>query len=369
MKIRALVYVLYCLFLLGMSGTALAVQDTEGESIIGDVDIRSASVVTYYKVMGPEDIPQFAKIGIEMAPGSHLPAAIVWDFDVDNDTATGGGSLLTRLPNGTCGGQVCKPPAGDGFDFFIVLALRTQGDSSTLATCNGCSGPPFQCATRGPSSYPCDEGTCYGLGTPCAMGDPDCYEITEPCSNCTGGDGPYYPLTDVCGTHMQSCASGMVKGEYYVGFGQGRESYFRGNVNVRTHYSVINETDICVTIPWGLIVERLWEKISEKGTQPVFDMTYAVNDPPRYQVSAYFDEDFVDEDDLFTFNAGLNLDISDWLPDTARVADGEYTWHDDCQHNSAGGYGDLNVSADDVSDFLSEFGRTLYWNDCPNCKK
>jgi hypothetical protein len=368
MKIRALISAMGFLLILGMSGTALAVQDTEGESIIGDVDIRSASVVTYDKWYGPEEIPQSAKIGIMMVAGSHLPAAIVWDFDVDNDTATGGSSLLTRLPNGTCGGQVCKPPAGDGFDFFIVLTLRTQGDNSTLAACNGCSGSPFQCAKRG-TSYPCDEGTCYGLGAPCFMGDPDCYEITEPCSNCTGGDGPYYPLTDVCGTHTQSCASGMVKGEYYVGFGQGRESYFRGNFNVQTDYTVLNEPDICLTIPWGLIVERLWTKISEKGTQPVFDMTYAVNGPPKYQVSAYFDEDFVDGDDLFTFDAGLKLDISDWLPDTDRVADGEYNPHDECKHNSAGGYGNLNVDANDVGDFLNEFGRLIFWNDCPNCKR
>ena len=160
----------------------------------------------------------------------------------------------------------------------------------------------------------------------------------------------------------------MVKGEYYVGFGQGRESYFRGNFNVRTDYSVLNEINICVTIPWGLLLERLWTKISEKGTQPVFDMTYAVNDPPRYQVSAYFDQDFVDGDDLFTFDSGLNLDISDWLPDTDRVADGEYSPYNEFQHNSAGGYGDLSVAANDVSDFLSEFGRTYWWHYCANCK-
>ena len=366
MKTRALISAMGFLLLLAISGTALAVQDTEGESIIGDVDIRSASVVTYDR-WDPEDIPRSAKIGIMMAPGSHLPAAIVWDFDVDNDTATGGSSLLTMIPNGTCGGQVCKPPAGDGFDFFIILALRTQGDNSTLAACNGCSGPPFQCATRG-TAFTCDEGTCYGLAAPCAMGDPDCYEITEPCSNCTGSENPAYPLADVCGTHIQSCASGMVKGEYYVGFGEGKESYFRGNFTLFTDYTPAYETDICVTIPWGLIVERLWAKISEKGTQPVFDMTYAVNDPPKYQVSAYFDEDFADEDDLYTYDSGLNLDISDWLPDTARVADGEYNSHYPCAHNSAGGYGDGNVDAMDVGDFLSEFGRNFFTRRCPTCK-
>lgn len=367
MKISALVSALGYLLVMAMSGPALALQDTVGESIVGDVDIISTSVVTYEKWYYPEAIPESAKIGIKMVAGSHLPAVIIWDFDVDNDTATGGSALLTSVPNGTCGGQVCKTPAGDGFDFFIVLALRTQGDNSTLAACNGCSRSPFQCATRGPSSYPCDEGTCYGLGAPCAMGGPDCYEITQPCSNCTGGDYPYYPLTDVCGTHMQSCASGMVKGEYYVGFGEGQESYFRGNVNVWTEYTVLYETDICITIPWGLIVERLWTKISEKGTQPVFDMTYAVNDPPKYQVSAYFDEDFADEDDLFTYDAELNLDVSDWFPDAARVADGVYNSHEPCLHN-LGGYGDVNVDANDVADFLSEFGRSRFFCKCPNCE-
>jgi len=147
MKTRVLECVMIYFLVLGICGSVEAVDDTSADNLVQNVDIHSASVVTYDKDYGPEEIPRFAKIGIEMVPGSHLPAAIVWDFDVDNDTATGGSSLLTRTPNGICGGQVCKTPAGDGFDFFIVLTLRTQGDSSTLAACNGCSGSPFQCAT------------------------------------------------------------------------------------------------------------------------------------------------------------------------------------------------------------------------------
>ena len=63
------------------------------------------------------------------------------------------------------------------------------------------------------------------------------------------------------------------------------------------------------------------------------------------------------------------MDISDWLPDTGRVADGDFNGGDPCAHNSAGGYGDQSVAANDVADFLDEFGRSNFFEPCPNCKK
>jgi hypothetical protein len=84
-------------------------------------------------------------------------------------------------------------------------------------------------------------------------------------------------------------------------------------------------------------------------------------------VSAFYDEDFADQDDLFT-RGPFTLDIADWMPDTARVANGEYNQWAPCGHNTAGGYGDLSVAANDVSDFLAEFGRSNFNQPCPNCK-
>ena len=64
----------------------------------------------------------------------------------------------------------------------------------------------------------------------------------------------------------------------------------------------------------------------------------------------------------------FTLDIADWMPDTARTAYGEYNQGDPCMHNSAGPFGDQNMAADDVSDFLNEFGRSTFNKPCPACK-
>jgi hypothetical protein len=300
-----------------------------------------------------------------MAPGSHLPGAVIFDFDVDNDTATGGGSIITGIPAGNCGSEPCKTPAGDGFDFYVVLVLRTQGDTSNLSLASGCSGSRNTCAQRGaPGS--CDEGICYQLGSPCDIGDPDCWEILEggACNNCVP-DIISYQLDLICGATGARCDKPLIKGEYYVGFGQQNEVKV-GEVLIRNTFNINNEAELCATIPWGLIVTNTFVAITDAGKTP-FDATYAVNNPPKYQVSLFYDTTFADENDLFTL-PGLNVDVNDWLPDTARAADGEYNHNTPCLHNSAGRYGDQNVDANDVADFLNEFGRSHFNNQCPNCK-
>ena len=69
-------------------------------------------------------------------------------------------------------------------------------------------------------------------------------------------------------------------------------------------------------------------------------------------------------DDMYT----VHLAAKDWMPDTARVADGEFNQYVPCAHNSAGAYGDQNVDALDVGDFLNEFGRSIFSMPCPTCK-
>jgi hypothetical protein len=145
-----------------------------------------------------------------------------------------------------------------------------------------------------------------------------------------------------------------------------------GNVLINNTYNINNETDICATLPWGNMITNMWTAIWKAADpeNPVFDATYPINNPPKYQVALFYDAAFKpgDEDDLFTL-PGLNVDVSDWLPNTARVADGEYNQYETCYHNSAGGYGDVNVDANDVGDFLAEFGRSVFSRPCPTCKK
>jgi hypothetical protein len=66
-----------------------------------------------------------------------------------------------------------------------------------------------------------------------------------------------------------------------------------------------------------------------------------------------------------TVTIRAKLDLADWMPDTARATYGEYNQGDAWMHNSAGAYGDQNVAADDVSDFLSEFNRSTFNKPCP----
>jgi hypothetical protein len=365
MKSKAMVFLMSCMFLVAMAGNVLAVSDPTGDNLKANVDLLSASVVTSDK-LAANQTPDTMHIGIKMAAGSHLPAAVIFDFDADNNPATGGGSVITGIPAGNCGSAPCKTPAGDGFDFYVVLVLRTQGDSSNLSLASGCGGSSLTCTTRG-AAVSCDEGTCYELGSPCDIGDPNCYEIEEggSCTNC-GGGATAYPLANACGFSSEECDQRLLKSEYYVGYGS-QNSVMVGNIPIRNTFNIEEETELCATLNWGFIVTQMYTRLLRDGVSNIFDPTYATDNPPRFQVSAFYDEVFDDEDDLFTL-PGLNLDISDWLPNTDRVAAGEYNQYEACGHNTFGGYGNLNVDANDVGDFLNEFGRSVFSRPCPNCK-
>jgi len=367
MKTISLVFVISCMFLLGMAGNVLAVNDPTGDTI-GALDLASADAITSNKRNAAET-PDDIKLCVKMASGSHLPGAIIWDFDVDNDTATGGGSIITGIPTATCGGTTCKDCSSEndgGFDFFVVMILRTQGDSSNFALCSNCQGVVGTCAERGVPSA-CDQGICYQLGNPCNIGDPGCYEIETDgdCTNCTP-DLPAYPLANVCGFTGKECDKPLIKGEWYVGYGQAGENMV-GNFHIRNTYNLNNGDEICTTLPWGLMVARMYTKILNDGTQTPFDPFYPTNNPPNFQASVFYDATFADEDDLFTL-PGLFLDVNDWMPNNDCSVAGSFNSNDPCYHNSEGsGCGDVDVDAGDVADFLSEFGRSPFSRPCPNC--
>ena len=363
MRTKCFVSVMSLLFLLGLSGNVLAVNDSTGDSLVPNVDILSSSVVTSNVPGDGQTTPDTFNLGIKMNTGSHLPGAVIWDFDADNDTATGGGSIVTGIPSVLCSGAPCKADAGGGFDFFVVLILRSQSDTSTLSDCSNCIGSSATCLTRGAAAS-CTEGTCYGIGDPCQIGDSDCYEQTTQCTGCA----PFnYPLVDVCGSSASDCAEGYLKGQYFVGFGQGGTSTtYHGNVNLPFLYNMQNEIELCLELPWALLAVDAWVEIRDSGIGTVFNLD-GLDLPPKFQVAAYYDEDFADEDDLFT-RGPFSLDIADWMPDTARVADGEHNQFDPCAHNSWGGYGNVNVDANDVGDFVQEFGRSVFSRPCPTCK-
>jgi hypothetical protein len=371
MKTRYLVFVISVLFVMGLSGNVFAVNDSTDELLTSGVDILSASVVTSNQTLS--DPPETANLGIKMKTGSHLPAAILFDFDVDNDTATGNGSVITAIPTASCGGSPCKANAGGGFDFSILVILRTQDDTSSWANCNECSGGSVSCATRG-TPHSCTEGTCYELLDSCTTGA-GCY-VGENACDCTGGVFAY-PLSDLCDDALTPpCDRGMVKGEWRSFFGQ-RSQIMNGNTNVSINYDLESETELCIEIPWALLIQQALLRITD-GADPEhvpFDLDAAVDlKAPKFQVTAFYNEELPWNGQDFTEPAGtcgapgFCLAVRDWMPDTDRVADGEFNQYTPCAHNSAGGYGDVNVDANDVTDFLGEFGRSVFSQPCPTCK-
>jgi hypothetical protein len=375
MKNKAMVFVISCMFLLGMAGNVLAVNDTTGDG--NPLDLASAEAVTSNRVpfIPPQlpTTPDDIKLCVQMAPGSHLPGIVIFDFDVDSDTATGGGSILTGVPASNCGSVPCKDAVcGDdqnngGFDFYVVLALRSQGDTANGALCSNCEGPSRRCVIKG-AEVACTEPTCYLIGDDCNVGDPNCFEIApgSKCTNCAG-DVTAFPLADVCGTTPpEDCRKNLIKGEWYVSHAQQRETMV-GNIQLRNTYDIKNGDSVCATLPWGIMITQMWTAIRDAGENPNFDVTTAQNNPPKFQVGVYFDPVFpVDRDDLFS--PGLILDVNDWMPDTDCSVAGSYNEYSPCAHNSDGsGCTDVDVDGGDVGDFLAEFGRSGFVKPCPNC--
>ena len=353
MKKQYLAMIVSMFFMLSLSDTVMAVSDVTGENYVTDVDLSSASVQTFAS-QDPSSPPEYIKLGIKMAPGSHLPGMIIWDFDVDNNIATGGSSFLS-LPYSTAEGGGGGPfKTFTGWDFSVVMALRGQADDSSKALCKNCVGSEFQCATRGaPTS--CNEGTCYELGTTCSIGDPDCYEVTTACTGCS--DGPAYPLDTGCGTSLTDCGIGLLKGEWYTSSGLTGKPFERGRSFLPVSWSATDAMKWCFTLPWHHIIADA----SSEGAD--FDLDYTINNPPKFQVSVLYDTSFSDEDDFM--DSGYTLNLSDYLPDSARAADGEYNQYSICMADLNG---DGSVQSEDVVYMLNEFGRSPFSMPCPSCK-
>jgi len=137
----------------------------------------------------------------------------------------------------------------------------------------------------------------------------------------------------------------------------------RGKKLLPFEYNLNDESDICFTLPWAEMIERA---IADGAS---FDEAFARDNPPKYQVSVWYDTPFTDEDD-FNDAAGTPINLADFLPDTDAgcQVDGEYNRFLPCKMNQEGAYGDVDVDANDVTLFLSEFGRESSLKRCPGCR-
>ena len=351
------------LMVFGLAGISMAqtspINDPNNDSYLATVDLTRASVQTYGKA-GAGYVPSWVNLGIRMNTGDHLPGMIMWDFDVDQNASTGGGSTLT-MPFATAEGPDGPFKPDKGFEFYVVMALRTQANTSQTALSAGCTGGGYQCVTRGPGCTGCSpSGTYYELGDACIVGAPDCYEVLPGTfSDCN--EGNCYPLDSPCGTTPKDCAMGLLVGEWYAAAGISGTPFIRGKVplDVAT-FNIHTETSLCATLPWAEMVARA----RNVGVLTDDQLFFTADNPPQWQVSVWYDAAPFDGDDMF--DAGLVLNLVDFAPNTGR-ATAVFNANLPCLMNQHGGYGDIDVDADDITLFLSEFGREEFFLPCPGC--
>ena len=358
---KLLTVTLSIFFLMGLTSPVLAASDSTSDNFVPDVDLQSASLVT--SVQTDQGVPEVANIGITVAPGSHLPALIIFEIDVDNDTATGGTTILSApLDTAEGGGIPPYKPGCVGYDFFVVVALRGQSDTSMLALSDTCMGSSKPCVERGTQCTGCTDA--YQLGDLCA-GGANCYNvITSVQTACN--EGTCYQFPDPCPNDVP-CGMGLITGEWYMAIDLLSKPSMRGNKILSFPYNPNNETDICLTIPWVQMIAEAIQEYNNQGKTP-FTLQGVLDNLPHYQVSVWYDTANDDDDDYMS--SGNLLNLSDFMPNGGGAcnAAGEYNQHPPCLHNSWGGYGNLNVDANDVGDFLEEFGRSVFSRPCPNCK-
>ena len=362
-----------CMFLMvGLGSTVMAATtDLTGDSCIADRDILEANVEVYNDSgNGPEQ----AKLYLKMAEGSKLPGYVIWDFDVDQDTATGIDMSVLNMPftSTHCDGTGDKPAvsgqwhSGEGVDFYIIMALRSQSDTSTMADCGGCVTGPDNCGQRSASACTgcTPAGTYYEVANSCIVGDSDCYVVrASEKSDCT--EGNCYALTEPC-VATDTCGDGMHKGEWRLQVVAGSKAPARGDWFLPITYTITNETEICVTINWNKCL------IKSGAASGAGDTDKA----PRFAVSAWYDPDFSDEDDFF--DPGMLLNLSDYMPNGySDFATGTYITGPDCLANYDGdrgvGAGDVGTGFGDPiapGGFLDEWNKRTPYSDqikCPAC--
>jgi len=356
MKMRTILLLLMSVCLVcGLASTSMAVTDPTGDACVSSVDIIGASAQTFDK----EDVnavPTGINLGIKMSATSHVPGMIMWDFDVDQNATTGGGSTLV-MPFTTAEGGCTGPFKTDiGFELYVVMFLRAQSDTAQIALASDCKGKGSQCNTRGATCSGCaGGGTYFNLGGQCTVGDPGCYEMGTQ-GTCT--QLYCYPLSVLCGATAADCGMGPVQGEWYASSGIGGKPFVRGNVYLSSLFNRVNEKQLCAKLPWF----RILAEASASGI-PI-DFAAARANPPKWQMSAWEDLTPFDGDDMF--DPGLVLNLADYVPNTGLgKATGEYNQYAFCKHNVNE---DQGVDAIEVTDFLTEFGRSQYSRPCPTCK-
>jgi hypothetical protein len=328
MRTKFLVCVIsfFLLLILNTQVSAAWENDSTGEQVVAGYDILRAKAEAYPIVF--DQIPENITFSLEMNSGSNLPGMVIFEIDVDNDTDTGGSSGLANALN-ACGSGSKIKSATPGFDLYIMLILRDQGDDAATAWCNGCMGPPTdQCVTRGGECSGCSGGgTYYQQGDSCIEG-PDCYVLGDS-SACN--EGTCYALEQLCADAEEACDTGRLRGEWATGHyssgGDDMDVYW-GRIDMPLPKETDTDDNDSYTLPWSRIVQATYDALVAEGVDPseIFDIE-AAKDISNYgfQISTWYDPDYATTQNDFIDEIGICWEVSDVVPDTGMAAAQEGT--------------------------------------------
>jgi hypothetical protein len=335
MRAKCLVAVMSLFLMLGLSTPAAAdwitdpIGDTANNGTVGNYDIEKAKVDVY-----PDDF-EFMNVCLKMTDSSTLPGIVIFEFDVDSDTVTGGGVSMVGIFKACEGTDKIK--VQPGIDIVYMLMLRDQGDTAPTAWCSGgCLGPGGNCFIK---DTPCDgacsgTGACYKANTTCQPDSgPNCYVTDLPCQTNPTLCEKCYEMTQVCASCSVDCAIGRAKGEWYVtatvsGTGVGQSYPDVGRIDPLPEGPGDDNAD-CYKVAWARVVQNAYDYIVAAGIAPSehFDLAKA-QDPANYlkwQVSTWHDLDFGTTGNDYMDIPNMCLEVTDVVPNSGSMAPGQVT--------------------------------------------
>jgi len=355
MEKKCLFILMGILVLLSISSSVYAIGDSLGDQRVGGYDIKSADVLFYPPSSWIDNTPpDLVKITLEMNTGNNLPGIVVFEFDVDNDTATGGSVSIPCFFN-TCADGTLLKPVVPGIDIAIIMILREQGSDVSTAWCYNCTGTNGLCFLRNTPCYGCGTSNCYKGLSICPPGSPNCFLARIECRNLPYPQCDYcYEMSTTC-SGTTPCGLGRVIGEWYAIanpslVGIGVPPVERGRL-----YPLPKGTNTAIKdsyrLPWELIVQGALNAGAN------FD-PYKANDPNycRWQVSTWIDPDYATtKNDLINFSAYC-VEVTDVVPNYLSAA--ATLGNEICRANIDG---DGDVDPADLMIFRSECCR----KNCP----